>query len=202
MSRLLSFAVRCGMHGLRCCGSRADELAVVNPWFANSVKQCHSGGFGGGDRRFDGQDGCHRRRLAWLKTGITTHISSAGMAPGSQTDIRPTMGFTAWTPLPHIGGGLQIYPKSDPITGGVATTIAWQLHAGLSSPSAVQHGRGENLQIPRNTSVGRDGGVNKVGPRQRLRVLLCTTDGIYRGLWRSTMPRWCKDHPLAAAWCR
>lgn len=92
MSRLLALLCAAVCTGCVAVVLAPVSLAVVNPWFANSVGNATQVvsvvGTGGSTAKMDVYQ---RTAAGWqpLKTGITTHIGSAGMAPEARADIRP-----------------------------------------------------------------------------------------------------------------
>lgn len=99
MSRLLALLCAAVCTGCVAVVLAPVSLAVVNPWFANSVGNATQVvsvvGTGGSTAKMDVYQ---RTAAGWqpLKTGITTHIGSAGMAPEAKSGYPATpMGFTA-----------------------------------------------------------------------------------------------------------
>lgn len=109
MSRLLALLCAAVCTGCVAVVLAPVSLAVVNPWFANSVGNATQVvsvvGTGGSTAKMDVYQ---RTAAGWqpLKTGITTHIGSAGMAPEAKS------GYPA-TPMGGLQPGLRFWHRAE-----------------------------------------------------------------------------------------
>lgn len=211
MSRLLALLCAAVCTGCVAVVLAPVSLAVVNPWFANSVGNATQVvsvvGTGGSTAKMDVYQ---RTAAGWqpLKTGITTHIGSAGMAPEAKSGYPATpMGVysldSAFGTAPNPGGGLP-YTQVGPNHwwSGDDNSPTFNSMQVSEVPVPVQHGRQREPANPAVQAFGRDGRQQGQGPRQRLRVLLSHhRRRAHRGLCGDRRCHAGADHPLAAAWC-
>lgn len=175
------------MHGLRCCGSRASEPGRRQPVVRELGRQCHSGGFGGGNRRFDGQDGClptHRRRLAAAQDRYHHPYRFGGHGAGSQERISGHSDGvysldSAFGTAPNPGGGLP-YTQVGPNhwwSGDDNSPTFNSMQVCQKAQCPFSTADSENLQIPQyKHSVVM--GVNKAKvPGKGSAFFFHTTDG-------------------------
>ena len=206
-----SSAVRCGVLlwvslVLAPVGSAAPAVTSAGtPWFANSVgnaTQVVSVVSTGGSNAT--MDIYQRTAAGWqaLRTGIPTHVGSAGMAPQAKSGVPATpMGVysldSAFGTAPNPGTGLPYTQVAGPTTGGAATTIARpSTDAGLPEGAVpVQYGRQREPADPAVQARGRDGRQQEQDPGRRRRVLLPhhRRRNPPRVAWRSTMLSWCRS---------
>lgn len=187
MSRLLALLCAAVCTGCVAVVLAPVSLAVVNPWFANSVGNATQVvsvvGTGGSTAKMDVYQ---RTAAGWqpLKTGITTHIGSAGMAPEAKSGYPATpMGVysldSAFGTAPNPGGGLP-YTQVGPNhwwSGDDNSPTFNSMQVCQKSECPFSTADSENLQIPQyKHSVVM--GVNKAKvPGKGSAFFFHTTDG-------------------------
>ena len=150
-------------------------------------RQCDASGFGCLDRRVEREDGVYQRTAAgWqpIKSGIPTHVGSAGMAPQAKSGYPATpMGVysldSAFGTAPSPGGGLP-YTQVGPNhwwSGDDHSPTFNSMQVCQKAQCPFNTGDSENLQIPQyKHSVVMGVNKNKV-PGGGAAFFFHTTDG-------------------------
>ncbi len=178
--------------------------AAGNPWFANSVGSATQVvsvvSTGGSNAKMD----IYQRTAAgWqpLKTGIPTHVGSAGMAPQAKSGYPATpMGVysldSAFGTAPNPGGGLP-YTQVGPNhwwSGDDHSPTFNTMQVCQKAQCPFNTADSENLQIPQYKHAVVMGVNKNKTSRRRCRVLLShhRRRTPPRAAWLSTTPRWCQ----------